>query len=75
MDWSVVVIGAVGLLIGSRYRAPALIAATAAVVLGCVVSGVREITAIVELVLLLQCAYLTGLCLATLWRTFGGPRQ
>jgi hypothetical protein len=74
-------VAAIGLLIGLRFRAPALIAATAATVLTCAfaygrdgIDGRGDVLASLGLVLLLQCAYLAGLCLATLWRRIGGSR-
>jgi hypothetical protein len=73
--WSIAAVCALGLLIGLRYRAPALIAATAVTVLACVALGPRQLPAIIGYVLLLQCAYLAGLFLAALWRRYGNTKQ
>lgn len=74
LAWSIAAVCAMGLLIGLRFRAPALIAVTAVTVLVCV-AGSRELSAIVGYVLALQISYLAGLCLATVWRRYGNSRS
>jgi hypothetical protein len=75
VPWSLVAAAVAGILLGLRFRVPALLAATALlVVFTAVASGlaglsVRPLLVAVGLsVLTLQAAYLAGLLLSTLWR-------
>ncbi|MGH6762245.1 MAG: hypothetical protein ACRECW_11730 [Phyllobacterium sp.] len=75
MHWNVIAIGLVGILLGLRLRAPALIVATLLTVLACLFAyGFDQIMerqflfSTLLLVLTLQCAYLTGLLAGVLWR-------
>jgi hypothetical protein len=72
--WSIAAVSATGLLIGLRFRAPALIAATAVTLVACAfafgadgVVGLRDIVSVLAIVLALQFAYLAGLFLAVVW--------
>lgn len=69
MLWSVVMVAALGLVLGAAFRAPALIAATAltAIATGTLLDGAL-LPKILIPVLVLQCAYLVGLTLAGVWR-------
>jgi hypothetical protein len=73
--WSIIAVGVTGILLGFRFRAPALIVVTAViVVIGAVVSGTdglfdrHRMLSILLLVVTLQCAYLVGLFLGLMWR-------
>ncbi|MET0597091.1 MAG: hypothetical protein ABWZ57_04405 [Mesorhizobium sp.] len=68
MLWGLVAVGLTGILLGLRFRAPALLAATGFVVAACLVLGWGFFWTTLVLVLALQCAYLVGLCLALVWR-------
>ncbi|MDX8497869.1 hypothetical protein RFM99_05505 [Mesorhizobium sp. VK4C] len=75
MFWGLVAVGAIGILLGLRVRAPTLIVATAAtVVVGAVAGGIgglfdwHRLLSILLLVVTLQCAYLLGLLLGVMWR-------
>lgn len=67
--WSIVTVAAFGVLLGFSFRAPALLAATALTVgaTGLLLEG-PVFQRIVIPVVVLQCAYLVGLMLASLWR-------
>ncbi|CDX14021.1 conserved hypothetical protein [Mesorhizobium sp. ORS 3324] len=74
MHWSLVAAGVTGTLLGFRARAPALIVATAVVVVAGAVTGDtgglfdwHRLLSILLLVATLQCAYLIGLLLGLLW--------
>ena len=69
MLWSVVTVAALGIMLGFRFRVPALLAATAATVAvaGVLLDGPLLPRVLVP-VLALQCAYLVGLTLASLWK-------
>lgn len=69
MLWSVVTVAAFGVLLGASFRVPALLAATAAtaVATGVLLDGSVLLRVMIP-VLALQCAYLIGLMLASLWR-------
>lgn len=76
MVWSLLAVGAAGMLIGLRYRASALIAATFLTVLvGLAVMWVLDVPAhrmlvlMIYLVLTLQVAYLLGVAVTTLLRS------
>jgi hypothetical protein len=75
VPWSVVTVGVTGILLGFRFRAPALIVVTAVtVVISAVASGTgglfdrHRLLSILLLVVTLQCAYLLGLLLGVIWR-------
>ncbi|TGQ68266.1 hypothetical protein EN829_017670 [Mesorhizobium sp. M00.F.Ca.ET.186.01.1.1] len=75
MLWGLVAVGVIGILLGFRVRAPALIIMTAAtVVVGAVAGGIGSLSdwhrllSILLLVVTLQCAYLLGLFLGVMWR-------
>lgn len=75
MLWGLVAVGVIGILLGFRFRAAALIIMTAAtVVVGVVASGIgsafdwHRLLSILLLVVILQCAYLLGLFLGVMWR-------
>ncbi len=74
MLWGLVAVGLTGILLGLRFRAPALLAATGFVVAACLVLGRTGdfpwgfFWTTLVMVLALQCAYLVGLCLALIWR-------
>lgn len=66
---SVVAISAAGILIGLRYKAPALVAATALLLAGSIAWNVlglpgASVTNFLILAFVLSCAYLVGLSLA-----------
>lgn len=69
MLWSLITVAAFGVLLGFSFRAPALIAATAltATATGLLLEG-PILQRILLPVVVLQCAYLVGLTLASLWR-------
>ncbi|MDX8482341.1 hypothetical protein RFN28_28355 [Mesorhizobium sp. VK24D] len=74
MLWSLVAAGVAGILLGFRARAPALIVATAMVVVAGAVMGDtgglfdrHRLLSILLLVATLQCAYLIGLFLGLVW--------
>jgi uncharacterized membrane protein len=74
---SLVTVCVIGLLIGLRFRASALIAATGATVVGSGLAfgfdgnvGRNDFVSVLVLVLALQLAYLAGLFLVTVWRRF-----
>lgn len=75
MFWSLVTVGVAGVLLGIRFRAPALIAATAVTVVASSIARGRDglfdgnaLLSTLLLVVTLQCAYLVGLVLAVVWR-------
>ncbi|WP_157017476.1 hypothetical protein [Mesorhizobium xinjiangense] len=75
MHWSHVAVAVVGLLLGFRFRAPALLAATAIIFIAAtLIYGVddtpqtRGLLSGLLLVITLQLAYLAGLLIAILWR-------
>lgn len=75
---SLIIVGVTGVLLGLRFRAPALIAATAAtIVIRAVAGGFdelfewRRLLSILLLVVFLQCAYLLGVLLGIVWRRPG----
>lgn len=75
LNWSLATVSAIGLLIGLRFRAPALIVATAVIIVACAVAfgydgnvGRSDFVSALSLVLALQFAYLAGLFVATVWR-------
>lgn len=71
---SVFALAVAGVLLGLRYKAPTLIAATALLALGSVawnglgLPGPLTVPSVLLLVLVLQCAYLLGMSLAVAWR-------
>jgi hypothetical protein len=67
--WSIVTVGAIGILLGLRFRAPALLAATAvtAITSALLLEG-YGVLSILLLVITLQAAYLVGLSCALAWR-------
>jgi len=69
--WGVVTVAAVGILLGLRFSAPALLAATAVTVTASVLflEG-RGFVQVLFLVVVLQCAYLLGLAFSLGWRRF-----
>jgi hypothetical protein len=73
--WSIVVVAAIGVLLGLRFRTPALLAATAlTAITGAFVLEERGVPSIVLLVVTLQCAYLVGLSCALAWRRMTADR-
>jgi hypothetical protein len=75
MVWSFVAVGITGILLGLRFRAPALSAATIATIgANVIASGIdgffdqHILASTVLLVVTLQCAYLAGLLVAVLRR-------
>jgi hypothetical protein len=73
--WGLVAVGVIGILLGFRFRAAALIIMTAVtVVVGVVAGGFSSVfdwhrlLSILLLVVILQCAYLLGLFLGVMWR-------
>ncbi|MBA1143054.1 hypothetical protein [Mesorhizobium neociceri] len=75
MLWGLVAVGVIGILLGFRFRAAALIIMTAVTVVGGAVAGGigsvfdwHRLVSILLLVVVLQCAYLLGLFLAAMWR-------
>ena len=75
VHWSLVAAGVTGILLGFRVRAPALIVATAAIVVVGAVAGDtggvfdrHRLLSILFVVVTLQCAYLIGLFLGAIWR-------
>ncbi|MER9301133.1 hypothetical protein NKI38_32485 [Mesorhizobium sp. M0621] len=75
MLWCLVAVGVVGILLGFRFQAAALIIMTAVtVVVGVVAGGIgslfdwSRLVSILLLVIVLQCAYLLGLVLGVVWR-------
>ncbi|AZO09418.1 MULTISPECIES: hypothetical protein [unclassified Mesorhizobium] len=71
---SVVAVSAAGVLMGLRFKAPALIAATALLVIGSFawnglgLPGYVTVTRFLVLAFALACAYIVGLSLAARWR-------
>ncbi|ESY76095.1 hypothetical protein NKJ90_23210 [Mesorhizobium sp. M0051] len=75
MLWGLVAVGLIGILLGFRFRAAALIIMTAVTfVVGVVAGGIGSwfdwgrLVSILLLVIVLQCAYLLGLVLGVIWR-------
>jgi hypothetical protein len=75
MVWNLVAIGAIGFLLGLTFRAGALVGATlltaivaVAIKLGTDASGVEIFLFTLELVVVLQFAYLVGLGFCLWWR-------
>ncbi|RWC49832.1 hypothetical protein [Mesorhizobium sp.] len=75
MLWGLVAVGVIGIFLGFRFRAAALIIMTAVTIVGGVVAGGiggvfdwRRLVSTLLLVVVLQCAYLLGLFLAAMWR-------
>lgn len=75
MLWCPVAVGVIGVLLGFRFRAAALIIMTAVTVVGRVLAGGigsvfdwHRLLSILLLVVVLQCAYLLGLFLGVMWR-------
>ncbi|WP_099864337.1 hypothetical protein [Pararhizobium haloflavum] len=69
MHWSIVTVAAIGMLMGLRFRAPALLAVTfLTIAAGFFFFDQNRVWSTVWLVLILQSAYLTSLCLLMLWR-------
>jgi hypothetical protein len=76
VHWSLVVAaGVIGILLGFRVRAPALIVVTAAIVVVGAIAGDtagmfdrHRLLSILLVVVTLQCAYLIGLFLGAIWR-------
>jgi hypothetical protein len=75
VHWGLVIVGAIGILLGLRVRAPALIVATAVTVMvGAVAGGTGSLFAwhrllsVLLLVVTLQCTYLLGLFLGIVLR-------
>ncbi|MEO5759992.1 MAG: hypothetical protein ABIQ51_24420 [Mesorhizobium sp.] len=75
MLWGLVTVGVIGILLGFRVRAPALIVVTAlTVVVGAVAGGTgglfawHRLLSILLLVVTLQCTYLLGLFLGVVLR-------
>jgi hypothetical protein len=73
--WSFIAVAITGILLGLRFRAPALLAATIVTIGASVIaSGIdgffdrHILLSTLLLVVTLQCAYLTGLLAAVLWR-------
>jgi hypothetical protein len=71
--WCLVAVGVIGILLGFRFRAAALIIMTAMTVIGGVVAGGigsdwHRLLSILLLVVVLQCTYLLGLFLGVIWR-------
>ena len=82
MHWNVIAIGLLGVLLGLRLRAPALIVATFLTILACLFAyGFDRVTerqflfSTLLLVLTLQCSYLLGLLLAVVWRRKHSDRR
>jgi hypothetical protein len=78
---SVLAVGGAGVLLGLRYKAPALIAATALLVLGSfawdqwVVPGSVTFVDLLILAFTLNCAYLVGLVLSLAWQRNEGKSR
>lgn len=72
MLWSIVSVSVLGILLGASFRAPALLVATAltALTTGFLLDAPLVLRILLPVVAL-QCAYLVGLALATLWRRAG----
>lgn len=75
MVWSLVLLGAIGLLLGFTFRVGALIAATLLTAVGFLAAeaasgsiGWQTLLPTLGLILLLQCTYLVGLLFRGLWR-------
>jgi len=75
LPWTLVLVAVVGALVGTRFRAPALIAATAVAFLTGIVYGLASGTTLLgallrglALIAALQVGYLAGAAGATLWR-------
>lgn len=75
MTWSLVAVVVIGVFLGSRFRVPALIAASGLTTVTDRISGWLEgrsdgdiLVSTLLLVVTLQCAYLVGLLAAFLWR-------
>ncbi len=72
MLWSIVSVSVLGVLLGTSFRAPALLVATALTALATgLLLDAPLVLRILLPVLALQCAYLVGLALAALWRRAG----
>lgn len=69
MLWSIVAVTAFGVLLGTSFRVPALLAATAATAVAAdmLLEGPVLLRVVIP-VLALQCAYLIGLVLGSAWR-------
>lgn len=78
---SVLAVTAVGVLLGLRYKAPALIAATALLVLGSFawnrlgLPGSVTVANFLILAFALACAYLVGLSLSVAWKRSEGKSR
>lgn len=78
---TIVAVAIAGVIIGTRFKAPALLAASAVVLvagaiwMGSGVSGQRSFAWVLLSVLILQCSYVLGLLLAFLWRRKTNGRQ
>ncbi|TGQ53061.1 hypothetical protein EN836_16790 [Mesorhizobium sp. M1C.F.Ca.ET.193.01.1.1] len=77
-----IAVGAIGVLLGLRVRAPALIVATAVIVVVATIAGGigglfdwHRLLSILLLVVALQLAYLFGLLLGVMWRRSMPPQQ
>ena len=73
MLWCLVAVGVIGILLGFRFRAAALIIMTAVTVVGGALAGGigsdwHRLLSILLLVVVLQCTYLLGLFLGVIWR-------
>ncbi|RWE30551.1 MAG: hypothetical protein EOS78_27795 [Mesorhizobium sp.] len=75
MLWCPVAVAVIGVLLGFRFRAAALIIMTAVTVVGGALAGGigdvfdwHRLLSILLLVVVLQCAYLLGLLLGAMWR-------
>jgi phage shock protein PspC (stress-responsive transcriptional regulator) len=73
--WGLVAVGVIGILLGFRVRAPALIVMTAVIVaFGAAAGGIGSLfdwdrlLSILLFVVTLQCAYLLGVFLGVVWR-------
>ena len=69
MLWSVFMAAALGIILGLRFRAGALLAATAATAAAArLLLGGPVLPRVLVPVLSLQCAYVAGLALSGLWK-------
>jgi len=71
--WGLVAVGVIGIFLGFRFRAAALIIVTAVTVVGGAVAGGigsdwHRLLSILLLVVVLQGTYLLGLFLCVIWR-------
>jgi len=78
MIWSLVALGAIGILLGFTFRAAALLAATFVTIVVCIAVeaasgtiGWQTLLLVFGMVLLLQCTYLVGVAFGVLWRRRG----